>query len=81
VRRHSEQRRKSYCRATLHSAALTEGGLALPTWQHVLHHWQWRRTFLSRATVNDAAKNSYSSEIFSPMIYFLRLFQVWIIFV
>jgi hypothetical protein len=40
-----------------------------------------RRTFLSRATVNGAAKKGYSSEIFSPMVYFLRLFQVWVIFV
>jgi hypothetical protein len=81
VRRHSEWRRKSYCRATLHGAALTEGGPALPTWQHVLRHWQWRRTFLSHATVNGAAKKGYSSEIFSPMVYFLRMFQVWVIFV
>jgi hypothetical protein len=53
----------------------------VPTWQHVLRHCQWRRTFLSRATVNGAAKKGYSSEIFSPMVYFLRLYQVWVIFV
>jgi hypothetical protein len=28
----------------------------VPTWQHVLRHWQWRHTFLSRATLDDAAK-------------------------
>jgi hypothetical protein len=28
----------------------------------VLRHCQWRRTFLSRATVNGAAKKGYSSE-------------------
>jgi hypothetical protein len=49
------------------------GGPALPTWQHVLRHC---RTFLSRATVNGAAKKGYSSEIFSSMVYFLRLFQI-----
>jgi hypothetical protein len=53
----------------------------VPTWQHVLRHWQWRRTFLSRATVNGAAKKGYSSEFFLPMVYFLILFQVWVIFV
>jgi hypothetical protein len=47
----------------------------------VLRHWQWSRTFLSRATMNSVAKKSYPSEIFSPMVYFLRLFQVWVIFV
>jgi hypothetical protein len=39
------------------------------------------RTFLSRATVNGAAKKGYSSEFFSSMVYFLRLYQVWVIFV
>jgi hypothetical protein len=34
------------------------------------------RTFLSRATVNGAAKKGYSSEIISPMVYYLRLYQV-----
>jgi hypothetical protein len=34
----------------------------VPTWQHVLRHWQWRRTFLSRATMNGATKKGYSSE-------------------
>jgi hypothetical protein len=81
VRRHSARRRTSYCRATLYGAALTEGGPALPMWQHVLRHCQWCRTFLSRATVNGAAKKGYSSEIFLPMVYFLRLYQVWVIFV
>jgi hypothetical protein len=42
----------------------------------VLRHCQWRRTFLSRATVNGAVKMGYSSEKFSPIIYFLRLYQV-----
>jgi hypothetical protein len=56
-------------------------GPALPTWQLVLRHCQWRRTFLSRATVNGAAKKGYSSEKISPMVYFLRLYQVWVIFV
>jgi hypothetical protein len=37
----------------------------------VWHHWQWRRTFLSRATVDGAAKKGYSSKIVSPMVYFL----------
>jgi hypothetical protein len=46
------------------------------TWQHVLRHWQRRHTFLSRATVNGAAKKNYSSEIFSSIVYFLKLFQV-----
>jgi hypothetical protein len=53
----------------------------MPTWQPVPRHWQWRCTFLSRTTANDAAKKGYSGEIFSPMVYFLRLFQVWVIFV
>jgi hypothetical protein len=26
-------------------------------------------------------KKSYSGEIFPPMVYFLRLFQVWVIFI
>jgi hypothetical protein len=42
----------------------------------VLHHCQWRRTFLSRTTANGAAKKSYSGEIVSPMVYYLRLYQV-----
>jgi hypothetical protein len=46
----------------------------VPTWQPVLRHWQWRRTFLSRATANGAAKKGYWSEIFSPMVYYLNLF-------
>jgi hypothetical protein len=53
----------------------------VPTWQHVLRHRQWCCTFLSSATMNDAAKKDYSSEIFSPKVYFLKLFQVWVIFV
>jgi hypothetical protein len=36
----------------------------------VLRHRQWRRTFLSSATVNDAAKKGYSREIFSLKVYF-----------
>jgi hypothetical protein len=47
----------------------------------MLRHCQWRRTFLSRATMNGAAKKGYSSEKNSPMVYFLRLYQVWVIFV
>jgi hypothetical protein len=47
----------------------------------VPRHWQWRCTFLSRATTNGVAKKGYSGEKISPMVYFLRLFQVWIIFV
>jgi hypothetical protein len=41
-----------------------------------MRHWQWRCTFLSRATVDGAAKKGYWSEKKSPMVYFLRLFQV-----
>jgi hypothetical protein len=48
----------------------------VPTWQHLLRHRRWRRTFLSSATVNGAAKKGYSREIFSPKVYFLKLFQV-----
>jgi hypothetical protein len=39
-------------------------------------HHEWRCNFISRATVNGAAKKDYSCEILSPMIYFLRLYQV-----
>jgi hypothetical protein len=42
----------------------------------VPRHWQWRRSFICRATVNGAAKKGYSSEIVSPQVYFLHLFQV-----
>jgi hypothetical protein len=69
------------CRATQSGAALAAAGTALPTWQHVLRHRQRRRIFLSSATVNGAAKKGYSCEIFSPKVYFLKLFQVWVIFV
>jgi hypothetical protein len=48
----------------------------VPTWQHVLRHWQWRHTFFYCATMDSAAKKGYSSEIVSPMVYFLRLYQV-----
>jgi hypothetical protein len=34
----------------------------MPTWQHVLRHFQWRRTPFCRATVNGAAKKDYSSK-------------------
>jgi hypothetical protein len=47
----------------------------------VPRHPQWRRTTFCRATVNGAAKKGYSREFFSPEVYFLRLFQVWVIFV
>jgi hypothetical protein len=46
------------------------------TWQHVLRHWKRRCSFLCRATVYGAAKKGYSGEIFPPMVYFLKLFQV-----
>jgi hypothetical protein len=45
-------------------------------WQHVLRHYHWRRTFISRATVDDAAKKGYLGEIVSSMVYYLRLYQV-----
>jgi hypothetical protein len=54
---------------------------AVPTWQPLPRHWQWRCKFLCRATMNGAAKKDYSGEIFSPMIYYLKLFQVWVNFV
>jgi hypothetical protein len=53
----------------------------MSTCQHVRRHYQWRRTLLSRATVNGAAKKGYSCEIFSLMVHFVKLFQVWVIFV
>jgi hypothetical protein len=56
-------------------------GPALPTWQPLPRHWQWRCTFLSRTTANGVAKKGYSDEIFSPMVYYLNSFQVWVIFV
>jgi hypothetical protein len=42
----------------------------------VPRHWQWRRTTFCRATANGAAKKGYLGEKNSPMVYFLRLFQV-----
>jgi hypothetical protein len=42
---------------------------------------QWRRTFLSRAPLHGAAKKGYSGEKISPKVYFLKLFQVWVIFI
>jgi hypothetical protein len=47
----------------------------------VLRHREWRRTTFCHATVNGATKKGYSGEIFSPMVYYLKLFQVWVIFV
>jgi hypothetical protein len=47
----------------------------------VLRHREWRRTPFCHATVNGAAKKGYSGEIFSLMVYYLKLFQVWVIFV
>jgi hypothetical protein len=69
------------CRATQSGAARAAAGPALLTWQHVLRHCQRRRIFLSSATMNGAAKKGYSSEKISPKVYFLKLFQVWVIFV
>jgi hypothetical protein len=51
-------------------------GPAVPTWQHLLRHRRWCRTFLSSATLNGAAKKGYSGEIFSPMVYYLNSFHV-----
>jgi hypothetical protein len=42
----------------------------------VPRHWQWRRSFICRATMNGVAEKGYSGEIISPMVYFLRLYQV-----
>jgi hypothetical protein len=50
-------------------------------WQTEPRHCQWRCYLLSRATVSGAAKKGYSGEIVSPMVYFLRLYQVWVNFV
>jgi hypothetical protein len=50
-------------------------------WQPLPRHWQWRCTFLGHATANGAAKKDYSDKIFAPMIYYLKLFQVWVNFV
>jgi hypothetical protein len=38
--------------------------------------WQWRRTIFCRATGNGTIKKGYSGELVSPMVYFLRLYQV-----
>jgi hypothetical protein len=51
------------------------------TWQPLPRHWQWRRTIICCATGNGAAKKGYSGKIVSPMVHFLNLFQVWVIFV
>jgi hypothetical protein len=79
--RHGGWRRTLTCRATTGGAALSLRGPAVPTWQPLPRHWQWRCTFLSRATANGAAKKGYLDEIFSPMIYYLNSFQVWVIFI
>jgi hypothetical protein len=42
----------------------------------VLRHREWRRTTFCHATVNGAAKKDYSGKIFSPMVYYLKLFQI-----
>jgi hypothetical protein len=56
-------------------------GPAVSTWQPLPRHWQWRRTIICCATGNGAAKKGYSGKIVSPMVHFLNLFQVWVIFV
>jgi hypothetical protein len=48
-------------------------GPAVPTWQHLLCHHRWRRTFISRATVNGAVKLFHRWFIFYNCIKF-RLF-------
>jgi hypothetical protein len=48
----------------------------VPTWLPEPRHCQWCCTFIGRATVNGVAKKGYSGEIVSPMVYFLRLYQV-----
>jgi hypothetical protein len=62
------------------------------TQERLLRHREWRRTSLLRhclwrrknacfATVNGEAKRGYFFEIVWPMVYYLKSFQVWVIFV
>jgi hypothetical protein len=81
VSRHGPWCRTPTCRATPHGAALTDVGPALPTWLTSPRHFQWRRTPFCRDIMNGTAKKGYSSEKNSPKVYFLKLFQVWVIFI
>jgi hypothetical protein len=47
----------------------------------LLRHCLWRRTLCCFATENGEAKRGYLFEIVSQMVYFLKSFQVWVIFV
>jgi hypothetical protein len=54
----------------------SRAGPAYLTWQPLPRHWQWRRTIICVATVDGEAKRGYSRKIVSPMVYFLKSFQV-----
>jgi hypothetical protein len=56
--------------------AATAAPLAVAPHQLLSCHRQWRRTNFCHTTVDGAAKKGYSGEIVSPMVYFLRLYQV-----